>query len=1484
MKNIKYNKFNERLSEDKTENWRQLQTPEPAQVPDEHQTYLEYPIEFSMQDGEIRGIKVSQREPVWSVNLKKSLISLIKVQLPSNFDIKSNIVRGPTSFPRVWEVMESGLDGKCENTYQTVEIPESELPELVEAKYIDRERCQNRKIFQVVKTRNVNKCSERTAYQVNQPGKTLCPTGNCNNMWQRTSMTRYFACGTSEQDMELEVIVNEAELHQNLRAFNTESLVSGVKQVLKVEEVRSELSSLPQIPSPRTIEGLFYEYPLANGKTSESYRDQQQKLREMPVTSDFLSALSNKEEHTILAKLSPSTLKQRIVKHLEKLSEDLEEVEHFGKKQVSVNVLAVSKIFSLLGTEDMKSLYEQVKQHSANEQQREVMTHLVQEIAVITGTSPAIVFTRHLIESGELNLYRTVMTISMLPHYIRTPTIELINQIFELIKSPVVHQHESTKMNAMLAFSTIVNRACIDRSRFERFPVFVYGEFCTSKNTEITTKYIPYLVEQLKSARSTNERAAAILSLGNLGHESAIQILMPYIEGRDNTTPMEQRLAIYSLHHLGEERRSEVLNIYSSLVFNPTEDRDTRIAAFNQMLTLEPSAVVFQKLATSTWFEKDTEFHKFVYATLKSLSEIEETEQSNTHTPLYKNSHMARQVIHMAKAISTGFSYNFNYFGSEWLKSLEVGYQVHYAHTSSERIQQVYSKIEYFLQQLKFTPLEFCTFWTGNNFAKEVSEVFNSVEKKFSSEWEEIISMLSLKDQTKDETHFQSGIWARLFDDVQIMHFVNTDNFKPIVEKVKKVIESPRDLKKQMCGKTPLNFVKVNNWAPTEVVIPSDMGFPIIIELHMPGVLSVQGELNVECSGVVPSVSLEVTTKGSSALTGYVGTICPFTMDVIATGVEEQFNFNYPVKMTTHYNNGKLNMVFAHNSNTKSSTQEIDMMTYSVKPFSTIKPIVYVDGLPLTGNKYTKTIESEDKRKTLTLPIPYAESLGLDLKLKMETETNAFGLQGLFDYASLYNYNPINAFMFSWTSSAMTQSGRASCRHHEMQFVYNPSRSQTTEVEFDLTFALALKSKTEEPKIVQISNQQQLQIETVQLQHSKPEHQKIQQAFQKLIVEEGFGFNIDVDLAFRGGRSKSYTYSLSAAHGIRQLSQKWNLHLESPHSMDICVDGEFTMPEISLREEQSSKVEVFYKNTIEFGKSCEEHKMEVTGTTGVSRDQSKKSRTSEESIKCEKYTKKFNKLRDELKSLSEGSAEYKKVKEQLLKVHDKKERYCEEKSEQERTLDEVKFEITYTPMPEYVRQYVRYADLIVKGALAPYMTNYKSSQTQRRVEVELNFEKENNAFDMTLTTEEEEIKYKGIRVPEQIRSLVPMFASYTPSEQFMSYVMGSELYPKCRVGAGIVHSFDKKSYHYELDDCYHVLSAETKQGSEYAVLAKEQNGRKELKFFISGSKLTIEPIKQYTESRKEYEIEFDGEKIYLERSGMKVLRTRGQGHYYKLWR
>merc|ERR1719263_767428 len=64
------------------------------------------------------------------------------------------------------------------------------------------------------------------------------------------------------------------------------------------------------------------------------------------------------------------------------------------------------------------------------------------------------------------------------------------------------------------------------------------------------------------------------------------------------------------------------------------------------------------------------------------------------------------------------------------------------------------------------------------------------------------------------------------------------------------------------------------------------------------------------------------------------------------------------------------------------------------------------------------------------------------------------------------------------------------------------------------------------------------------------------------------------------------------------------------------------------------------------------------------------------------------------------------------------------------------------------------------------------------------------------------------------------------------------------------------------------------------LFSKEQDGKKELKIFVSGSKITIRP----TENKEEYEIEFDGERIEMERNEKMELKTLGQGHSCKLWR
>ena len=161
MKDIKFGTFNDHLTGPEPKNWRSVEVEtsvnifmcpknifcpvEPSTpLTGEYKQMLEIPVEFSVQEGELTSLKVSQQEPKWSVNMKKAIVSSLKIQLPQQSS-KQQQEEEERRSPRfwyiqqqeqrqqqqegqnnlyVWSVMEEGIEGKCENTYQVTEIPE----------------------------------------------------------------------------------------------------------------------------------------------------------------------------------------------------------------------------------------------------------------------------------------------------------------------------------------------------------------------------------------------------------------------------------------------------------------------------------------------------------------------------------------------------------------------------------------------------------------------------------------------------------------------------------------------------------------------------------------------------------------------------------------------------------------------------------------------------------------------------------------------------------------------------------------------------------------------------------------------------------------------------------------------------------------------------------------------------------------------------------------------------------------------------------------------------------------------------------------------------------------------------------------------------------------------------------------------------------------------------------------------------------------
>merc|ERR1712025_943828 len=102
-------------------------------------------------------------------------------------------------------------------------------------------------------------------------------------------------------------------------------------------------------------------------------------------------------------------------------------------------------------------------------------------------------------------------------------------------------------------------------------------------------------------------------------------------------------------------------------------------------------------------------------------------------------------------------------------------------------------------------------------------------------------------------------------------------------------------------------------------------------------------------------------------------------------------------------------------------------------------------------------------------------------------------------------------------------------------------------------------------------------------------------------------------------------------------------------------------------------------------------------------------------------------------------------------------------------------------------------------------------------------------------------------LPFWMRQIFPLHTSTNLDEQVYRALFGELLFGKCTLERGHVHTFDKKTYNYQLDDCYHLVAADCTKRNTHAVLAKEKDNVKHVMIFIENHKILIEePALRYT--------------------------------------
>merc|ERR1712200_210853 len=173
-------------------------------------------------------------------------------------------------------------------------------------------------------------------------------------------------------------------------------------------------------------------------------------------------------------------------------------------------------------------------------------------------------------------------------------------------------------------------------------------------------------------------------------------------------------------------------------------------------------------------------------------------------------------------------------------------------------------------------------------------------------------------------------------------------------------------------------------------------------------------------------------------------------------------------------------------------------------------------------------------------------------------------------------------------------------------------------------------------------------------------------------------------------------------------------------------------------------------------------------------------------------------------------------------------------------------EITATPnLPVQVLTVGRDLDSILKGLLVEYVNQLPNihNRDMHGVKMIVEFDQRLQALTLKITSPLDTTVFKNNRLPAWIRQILPLHHSTNLVEQVYRAVLGERLYGKCILERGHVHTFDKKTYNYQLDDCYHMVAADCSKRNSHAVLAKEKDNAKHVIIFSDHNRMRLSDIK-----------------------------------------
>merc|ERR1719495_422262 len=407
-----------------------------------------------------------------------------------------------------------------------------------------------------------------------------------------------------------------------ITGYNTEERsVTPSLVTLSLLKIKPISARLPVPASTKVIKSIVYGFPVEEQQLSQEIVEKTEELLGMrpllpqpALTQDPLNIVLDLPKEQIIPK---------ILEQVQKMAREVYQSPEScaSKSDVAGKLSTLSLYMRSLNLVELEQLESKILSVSKSTGMKTI-EQIFYDIVSLVGTTPSTMLVIKKVKEGSLPSILLTKIVSYTIRNVRYPTQELMEKLVKMIKSTVVRSHKQLYTTSLLQLSNLFYHAYIHPTTMRNnFPTKVFGVFGTKESPVLTEKFIPFLVEEIERTESEHVRLSAILALGKTGHLKGLKTLVKEIEqaslqttSATKVTKTEARrtVATYALKRIAKMNPTEIRPILMSIIVNPVESAEVRIAAVSILPFAQPTTAELQKLAIRPWMEPSEQVASFI--------------------------------------------------------------------------------------------------------------------------------------------------------------------------------------------------------------------------------------------------------------------------------------------------------------------------------------------------------------------------------------------------------------------------------------------------------------------------------------------------------------------------------------------------------------------------------------------------------------------------------------------------------------------------------------------------------------------------------------------------------------------------------------------------------------------------------------------------------------------------------------------------------